>query len=246
MASAAAPAASTPFIHGLGFRTSGRFCNDIRSMRSRVAAPPCSGPPLNTTRGLLPNSGRSARNTHGSSGSSGYKRRPRRIAGTGVSGFSIRWPSCTVTSTPAPRSALTNRLVTGPGSGLYQPQTWLQLSGRTGMSARITSSGRPSRRRRSAAASGSDTPRPSRPPVLLNTTTPIPSSGAKTIAERKPDRMPALPTVACPLSSPGSNPRPIPGTRGSGWNCGWNMDTSVSGLSTEPRSPVPPCSRAAR
>ena len=44
-------------------------------------------------------------------------------------------------------------------------------------------------------ASGVGAPRPSRPPVLLKTMTPIPSSGAKEIAEWKPERMPVLPTV---------------------------------------------------
>ena len=34
-------------------------------------------------------------------------------------------------------SALVNRLVTGPGSGLYHPQISLQVSGRAGMSVRI-------------------------------------------------------------------------------------------------------------
>jgi hypothetical protein len=44
-------------------------------------------------------------------------------------------------------------------------------------------------------ASGIGAPRPSRPPVLLKTMTPMPSLGAKAIAEWKPDRMPVLPTV---------------------------------------------------
>jgi hypothetical protein len=50
-------------------------------------------------------------------------------------------------------NALVNRLVTGPGSGLYHPQIWLQVSGRTGMSVRMTWSGRSSSRRRSAVPS---------------------------------------------------------------------------------------------
>ena len=85
-------------------------------------------------------------------------------------------------------------------------------------------------------ASGSVAPRPSRPPVLLKTRTPIPSSGARAIAEWKPDRMPVLPTVRCSASWPSSNAKPMPGTRGSGWKCGRNMVATVSGLSTEPCS----------
>ena len=39
-------------------------------------------------------------------------------------------------------------------------------------------------------------------------------------------------------SSPSSNAKPMPGTRGSGWKCGWNMVATVSGFSTEPCSLV--------
>jgi hypothetical protein len=48
MTRAAAPAARASFIHGFGFRTSGRCWNDI-TPSSRVAPAPASGPALNTT-----------------------------------------------------------------------------------------------------------------------------------------------------------------------------------------------------
>jgi hypothetical protein len=54
MASVAAPAASAPFTHRLGLRTSGRLWNDITSSTSRMGAPLPSGPRLNITRELLP------------------------------------------------------------------------------------------------------------------------------------------------------------------------------------------------
>lgn len=60
------------------------------------------------------------------------------------------------------------------GSGRYHPQGSPQMSGRAATSARIALSGRLSARRRTAEASGSVTPRASRPPVLPRTRTRMP------------------------------------------------------------------------
>ena len=57
MASAAVPAARPPITHGRGLRKSGRLSKDITSSNRRMAAP-CLGPPSNTTRRFIPNSGK--------------------------------------------------------------------------------------------------------------------------------------------------------------------------------------------
>ena len=59
-------------------------------------------------------------------------------------------------------------------------------------------------------------------------------AGAKDIAEWKPGQDAGLANSLVTPLSPSSNAKPMPGTRGSGWKCGWNMVARVSGLSTEP------------
>ena len=65
-----------------------------------------------------------------------------------------------------------------------------------------------------------------------------PASGNISMAERNPGNVPPFPRNTRSRSSRGSKAKPIPVTRGSGWNCERNIDEIVSVASTRPsRSP---------
>jgi hypothetical protein len=102
----AASAIARPVTQCRGLQACGRLRSENRSMRSRPADPSSPGSGLNTTRLVIPYAGFSLRKTSGSSGSSGCRRIPRRMAGIGVSGVIVRWPWRTVTSAPVGRHPL--------------------------------------------------------------------------------------------------------------------------------------------
>lgn len=72
---------------------------EIRPLQERLffqheepGARPAAGFPLSVKCRPIPNSPNSAGNTHMPLGIAAYRRQPSRMPGTGVGGFSIRWP----------------------------------------------------------------------------------------------------------------------------------------------------------